>query len=83
MSMNVAEVEQAMLALDRHDLAAVIHRGIQALDRGDDQTQDQIDTAWRDELSRRIDDLHSGRVTTISVEESFSRARSALTALHR
>lgn len=30
--MNVAEIEQAMLALDKRDLAALIHRGIQALD---------------------------------------------------
>lgn len=82
MSMNPAEVEQAMLALDRRDLAALIHRGIQALDHGDSEaSQDEIDAAWRDELNKRIDDIESGQVEAIPLEESFARARAAVAAM--
>ena len=84
MSMNVAEVEQAMLALGRRDLAALIHRGIQVLDHGDTDTpQNEIDAAWRDELGKRIDDIQSGKVETVSLDESFARARAAVAAMRK
>ena len=53
MSMTAAEVDQAMLALDRRDLAAVIHRGSQAPDHGDtNDSQEEIGAAWSDGLSK-------------------------------
>lgn len=79
--MNVAEVEEAMLALDRRELAALIHRGIQALDQGDaEASQDEIDAVWRDELAERIDDIQSGRVDTIPAEDVFARIREKIAA---
>lgn len=84
MSMNVAEVEEAMLALDRRDLAAVIHRGIQALDHGDtESSQEEIDAAWRDELAQRIDEIQSGKVEAVSADEVFGRVRAKLAARRR
>lgn len=81
--MNVSEIEEAMLALDRRDLAPLIHRGIQVLDRGDeDSSPEQIDSAWRDVLVQRIEDIQSGRVETVSLENSFIRARAAVAAMH-
>lgn len=54
MSMRAAEVEQAMLALDRRDLDAVIHRGIQVLDHGDaNDSQEEIGAA----LARRAQQI--------------------------
>lgn len=82
--MSVAEIEQAMLALDRRDLAALIHRGIQALDQADNEaSQDEIDDAWRDELGKRIDDIQGGTVETVPADEVFSRIRAKLAARHR
>jgi len=82
--MNVAKVEEAMLALDRRDLAALIHRGIQVLDHGDiEAPQDDIDTTWRDELDNRIDDIQSGKVETMPLDESFARARAAVAAIRK
>lgn len=79
--MDVAEVEEAMLALDRRELAALIHRGIQVLDPGDaEASQDEIDAAWRDELAERIDDIQSGQVHTIPAEDVFARIREKLAA---
>lgn len=56
MSMSLAEAEQAFLARDRCDRAALIHRGPQSLDTEDVRVdQDKVDAAWRGELRRRID----------------------------
>ncbi|MCI1747326.1 MAG: addiction module protein [Acidipropionibacterium sp.] len=82
MSLTVAEVEEALLALSRRDRAAVIQRGLQTLDAdADDASQEEIDAAWRDELSRRIDDIENGRVQMLNHEEVFTRARDAIVAL--
>lgn len=49
--MNVAEVEQALLALDERDRAAVIHRGLLSFETEDaDTDQAEVDTAWQVEL---------------------------------
>ncbi|WIY81943.1 addiction module protein [Propionimicrobium sp. PCR01-08-3] len=82
MSMTVAEVEQAMLALDQREIAALVHRGIQALDQdGETASQEEVDAAWRNELAKRIDDIQSGNVETIPLEEAFASARAALAAM--
>ncbi len=80
MSMNVADVERAMLALDRRDLAAVIHRGLQALDHNTDEPHEEIDAAWRDELGKRIDDIQSGKVDSVPAEDVFAHIRAKLAA---
>ena len=84
MSMSVAEIEQALLALDQHDRAAVIHRGLQSLHPEDANVdQDTIDAAWRIELRRRIDDIESGKVELLDVDESHAQLRAELAARRR
>lgn len=74
MSMNAAEVEQAMLALDKRDLAALIHRGIQALDESElEAPQEEVDAAWNVELRRRIDEVESGQVELLTAGDVDAR----------
>lgn len=81
MSINLAKAEEAMLALDHSDLAALIHRGIQILDAGDSEaSQDEIDSAWREELSKRIDDIENSRIQTVPADDVFARVRVNLAA---
>lgn len=81
MSMNVEEVEQALLALDEHDRVAVIHRGLRSLDTEDANVdQAEVDAAWRSELRRRIDDVESGKVELVDVDESHAQLRTELAA---
>ena len=54
MSMNLATVEQAMLALDKRDLATVIRRGIQALDEIESR---QVSLLTADDVDVRVDKL--------------------------
>ncbi|MGO1316564.1 MAG: addiction module protein [Cellulomonadaceae bacterium] len=81
MSMNVTEVERALLALDQHDRAAVIHRGLRSLDATDENVdQAEVDAAWRAEFRRRIDDVESGKVELLDVDESHAQLRAQLAA---
>ncbi|MEE6289253.1 addiction module protein [Georgenia sp. MJ173] len=85
MSQNVADVERALLALDHHDRAAVIHRGLRSLDPADttDVDQNEVDAAWRTELRRRLDDIESGKVELLDVDESHAQLRAELAAQRR
>lgn len=72
--MNVAEVEQAMLALDKRDLAALIHRGIQALDESETEaSQAEVDVEWNAEFRRRIDEVESGQVELLTADDVDAR----------
>lgn len=82
--MTVAQVEEALLALDRRDRAAVIHRGLQTLDvQAEETPQEEVEATWGAELRRRIDDIESGRVQMLTHDELFGRARAAVAALHQ
>lgn len=82
--MNVAEVEQALLALDQHDRAAVIHRGLQSLHPEDtSMDQSEVDAAWRTELRRRIDDIETGNVELLDADEVHAQIRAELAAMRK
>lgn len=84
MSMSLAEVEQAFLALDRRDRAALIHRGLQSLDTEDDQVdQAEVDATWRGELRRRIDDIESGKIELLDADEVHAQIRAELAAMRK
>ena len=81
MSMTMAQVEEAFMALDRREQAAILQRGIRNLDtRSEDLPQDDVEAAWRDELSRRIDDVRSGAVELLDLDESHRQIRAQLIA---
>jgi putative addiction module component (TIGR02574 family) len=83
--MNAAEVEQALLSLDRRDRAEVLHHGIQSLD-ADTVVEDdhaEVDAAWRSEIRRRIDDIESGKVKLLDADEVHAQIRARLDAMRK
>ena len=81
MTMTMAQVEEALMALDRREQAAILQRGIRNLDtRSEDLPQDEVEAAWRDELSKRIDDIRSGAVELLDFDESHRQIRAQLVA---
>ena len=81
MTMTMAQVEEALMALDRRVQAAILQRGIRNLDtRSEDLPQDEVEAAWRDELSKRIDDIRSGAVELLDFDESHRQIRAQLIA---
>jgi putative addiction module component (TIGR02574 family) len=85
MALGMAVVEEALLALAPGERAAVIHKGLLSLDDGSDTagSQAEVDAAWRDELRRRIDDIESGKVELLDVDESHAQLRAELAARHK
>ncbi|MBM9464009.1 addiction module protein [Aeromicrobium sp. YIM 150415] len=82
MTSDAVEVERALLALDTHERAAVIHRVLSSLDDERDAGADQVrvDAAWRAELRRRVDGVESGQVQLLEVDESHAQLRDELAA---
>ena len=74
--MDITDVERALLALDVRDRAAVIHRGLRSLENEHaDVAQPEIDSAWHDELRRRIEAIESGNVQLPDLDESHTQMR--------
>lgn len=66
--------EGRSLSADERELAAV------ALQQISDDEQAEVDAAWRTELRRRIDDIESGKVELLDVDESHAQLRAELAA---
>jgi hypothetical protein len=74
MAQEVVDVERALLALPPHDRAAVVHAALISLDGGAaEDSQDDIDTAWREEAGSRLEDVLEGRVELGSFEATRAR----------
>lgn len=74
MASEVAEVERALLALAPEQRAAVIHAGLLSLDGAVSALpQDEVDAAWRDEISDRLEAVLDGKVTLGTFEETRAK----------
>ncbi|MBE6477367.1 MAG: hypothetical protein E7Z97_04750 [Propionibacteriaceae bacterium] len=74
MTARAVRVEQALLALEPRERAAVIHRGLLSLDDEDEgaETKDR-DAAWREEITRRTDEILQDRIELGSFEQTHAR----------
>lgn len=69
MSLSASEFYEAGLALPpsvRKDIALRLLESVEVVD------DDSIEEAWTNELSSRVDDIRSGKVTTIPGEQVFA-----------
>ncbi len=55
-------------------MARLIHE----LDPGDDLPETEIEKAWDKEVSRRLEEIDSGKVKAIPAEEVFARIQKRL-----
>lgn len=74
MAPDIAEVERALLALAPAERAAVIRTGLLSLDGGiAEAPQEEIDSARRDEIADRLNEVLQGRVELGSFEATRAR----------
>ena len=74
MAQEVIEVERALLALPPHERAAVVHAALISLDGGaNEDSQDELDAAWREEAGSRLDEVLDGSVELGSFEATRAR----------
>lgn len=71
--MSEQELEAAALKLPSHERARLAEVLIASLDE-----EDEIARAWADEAERRYEELRTGAVEAVPVEDVISRIRSRL-----
>lgn len=80
--MDVAAVFATAKALTSEQRADLAHELLLTLDEHGTAGQAEIDSGWRAEIERRVDDILSGRAELVSGEESRARVRVQLSELH-
>jgi putative addiction module component (TIGR02574 family) len=70
MSPAVKEILEQALGLKEDDRAELAGRLLESLEPAEEAG---VEAAWRDEVSRRVADLDSGAVKTVSWEEAQNR----------
>jgi putative addiction module component (TIGR02574 family) len=81
MAPEAAELIKAGLALDPDERAVVANRLLASLHHdhgGDDQVA--VDAAWRDEITRRLDEFQDGSVTPVDADEHYAQLRARIAA---
>lgn len=72
--MTVEELRRAALALDLTDRARLASDLLSSLD---DLSEGEIEQLWLEEAARRHDEVVSGAVETVPLDEALARARAA------
>jgi putative addiction module component (TIGR02574 family) len=67
MTPQVSELLEKALNLSTHERGLFIDRLVESLD--DEAAEEGVEAAWDAEIKRRVDDIRSGRVTTIPGEQ--------------
>ena len=70
---RVSEILEKALALSTQERGLIIDRLIESLD--DEPAEEGVEAAWDDEIKRRVDEIRSGRVKTISGEQVLQRLK--------
>lgn len=73
--MTIDELKREALLLDPSNRASLARDLLESLD---DLSEPEIEQLWLDEAERRHQQIVSGAVQTVSMEEALSKARAAL-----
>jgi len=76
MTPQVSELLEKALTLSTQDRGELAARLIDSLDDGPEE--EGVEEAWQEEISRRMDDIRSGRVKTIPGEQMRDRLNARL-----
>jgi putative addiction module component (TIGR02574 family) len=76
MTQESAELLKKALTLSVEERAELAGSLLESLDDARDDPQ-SVEAAWNEEIARRIDDLDSGRVEAVSLEEFRRKLSSA------
>jgi putative addiction module component (TIGR02574 family) len=71
---NTGDLVDTVLSLPVSDRVVLANAILASIEDGDEETnQEELDQSWGDEIARRIEDIDSGRVETISSSEMWKR----------
>ncbi|TDX99547.1 addiction module protein [Thiohalophilus thiocyanatoxydans] len=76
MSRSIAEIEKDLMALPIQDRARIAADLIRSLDKDDEiLSREELDAAWLEEIQRRVQDVHEGRVELLDAEQVMAELR--------
>lgn len=73
MTLTVEQIEAEILGLPPRERARLAEVLISSLDEGA-----EIEQAWSEEIARRAEELHSGKVKAVPAKQVFQELRSRL-----
>lgn len=74
--MTIEQLERQLLELPADERARIARRLIESLDDPTDEVDEEaVETAWKVEIERRIEQMDRGEVEMIPAEEVFARIR--------
>jgi putative addiction module component (TIGR02574 family) len=76
MSADVLRLYEAVMQLSETDRAELVAMLLDS--EGDGSTQEELDAAWGTEVRRRMDEIATGRVQTIPLEDVLREGREML-----
>lgn len=74
--MTIEQLERQLLELPADERARIARRLIESLDDPTDEVDEEaVETAWKVEIERRIEQMDRGEVEMIPAEEVFAKIR--------
>jgi len=73
MTPQVSELLEKALTLSAEERGLLIDRLVETLDN--EPAEEGVEAAWQEEIERRMDDIRSGRVTTIPGDQLLERLK--------
>ena len=78
MSATLEQVAENISELSPQDRKTLLARLIRELEPEENLSPEEIDAAWDQEISRRLEEIDSGKVKLIPAEEVFSKIQARL-----
>lgn len=80
MAPEVAALIEAGLELDPDERAVVANVLLKSLHHGSEAEQGEVDEAWSEEISSRLDEVLEGKVQLVDADEHYERLRAEVAA---
>jgi len=77
MARSISEIEKELMTLPTQTRERIARDLIISLDKGDEQlSHEECETAWREEVQKRTEEIDSGKITLLSHEEVMASLKS-------
>jgi putative addiction module component (TIGR02574 family) len=75
MNATLEQISESALKLSTKDRAALTRALLQSLEEEPADDPAEVEQAWHDEVTRRVEEIKSGRVKGVPAEEVFAQLR--------
>ena len=76
MARSIDDIEKELMALPEQDRSRIALDLLRSLDKDDESlSREEWDAAWREEIQRRVKDVHEGQVELVDAEEALAELR--------